>query len=393
MPVLRSFQSPYFLWQGVMSRQYPVALFFHRLGKSGGGAQRMICQLANALVERNFTTHVVSWDDPEAQSHYPLDARVIWNRMGFRPGMRDKVRRTAQLARLFRHHGIRALVGFVMPPQKSVLAAAKIARVRLIAAERNAPAMYRMTGTFPRRWLDFGLLHLADRIAVQFPQFVDGYPASLRSRIEVIPNPVRPAARRASPGKPNADERFTLLAVGRLDRVQKRHDALVRGFARLAGNFPAWDLRIFGDGVAREELLRLADDLGVRHRVYLEKWTSDIFTVYANSHLFAMPSRWEGFPNALTEAMSHGLPAVGFRDAPGVAQLIADGETGWLADDSRDETALAQVLAKAMSAPAERVRRGSLAADSMANYPPEVQFDRWATLLDSIVGTHQRLAG
>ncbi|MGH6804882.1 MAG: glycosyltransferase [Methyloceanibacter sp.] len=363
----------------------PVALFFHRLGTRGGGAQYIVCALANALCERGFAVHVITWDEPEARAFYALDPRVIWSRLGFRPGATDKVRRMRALARLLVENGVRVLVGFVMAPEKTVFAAAKLAGVRLIAAERNAPSMYSLRYGFARRWLSFGMLHLADCIAVQMPDFTAGYPASLRNRIEVIPNPVPIAKRRARPDWVGLDGRFKLLAVGRLDLAQKRHDCLVGAFAKVASDHPAWDLYILGDGPNLQALRRLAGEKGVVERMHFLPWTSDISEVYASSHLFVMPSLWEGFPNALAEAMSHGLPAIGFREAAGVAQLIDNGETGWLADGLNDEVNLARVLFAAMADREQRARRGARAAESMAVYAPETQFDSWARLIGTLM--------
>jgi glycosyltransferase involved in cell wall biosynthesis len=361
----------------------PVALYFFRLG-TVGGAGRMICLLANALCERGFAVHITTWDGPDDCASYALDPRIVWSRLGFRPGATDKLRRTRVLARLLRDHRIGILVGFVMSGDKTVYAAAKLSGVRLIVAERSAPTIYHLRYGLAQRWLSFRMLHLADRITVQMPDFVTGYPTSLRDRIEVIPNPVPVAERHARPNRAGRDGRLNLLAAGRLD-VEKRYECLVGAFARIASDHPAWQLRIVGDGPKLEPLRSLAERSGVAGRVQLEPWTSDISGAYASSHLFAMPSLWEGFPNALAEAMSHGLPAIGFRDAAGVAQLIADGETGWLADGLDDEAALARVLSVAMTDGAERARRGARAVESMAPYAPEVQFDRWARLLGTLM--------
>src|SRR5262245_25752726 len=72
-----------------------VALYFHRLGGLGGGAERMICLLADALVARGFVVHMLSWDDPQAESFYPFSTEVKWHRLGFRAGAADKLRRAS----------------------------------------------------------------------------------------------------------------------------------------------------------------------------------------------------------------------------------------------------------------------------------------------------------
>ena len=162
-----------------------VALYFHRLAGMGG-AERMVCLLANALVARGFVVHLLSWDQPDAKPFYDVSPEVKLHRLGFSPGIAGKVRRSSAVFKVLREHGIKVLVGFVMSGDRTVLGAAKLAGTKVIAAERNAPAMYSIRYRGIQRWLGFCALHLVDKIAVQFPEFVQGYPAILRDRIKVI---------------------------------------------------------------------------------------------------------------------------------------------------------------------------------------------------------------
>ena len=362
-----------------------VALYFYRLAGMGG-AERMVCLLANALVTRGFVVHLVSWDQPGAEPFYDVSPEVKLHRLGFRPGVAGKIHRSRTLFKLLREHGVGVLVGFVMSGDRSVLSAAKLAGAKVIAAERNAPEMYSIRYNRLQRWLNLSALHLVDRIAVQFPEFVQGYPTTLRGRIETIPNPVTKSALRAEPQLPGANGRFTLLAVSRLDSVQKRLHTLVEAYALIAAAHPDWDLLIVGEGPEEASLRRLAAERGIGGRVRMETSTANISQTYAASHLFVIPSRWEGFSNALAEALTHGLPAVGFRGAPGVAQLIADGETGWLANGEDDANSLAKALDQAMADGPDRARRGAKAVEKMAGYAPEAQFDRWAKLIRATAG-------
>lgn len=358
-----------------------VALYFPRLSGAGGGAERMICELSCALAERGFKVHLASWDEEAAEDFYPLHPQVVRHKLGAPGGWGGKLLRTQRLARVLRRNAAKILIGFVMSGDKTVYAAAKLAGVRLVAAERNAPIMYQLRYNRLRRSANLALLHLCDRIAVQFKDYIYGYPASLRDRIAVIANPVRAARLLAQPATPNAAGRYTLLAAGRLDPLQKRFDHLVLAFAALSRQHPDWDLRLIGDGPHEHQLRNMIADLGLEPRVRLEPTTPDIFSAYAEAHLFAIPSLWEGFPNALAEAMSHGLPAVGYRNAHGVAQLIEDGESGWLADGLNDPQAFTAALSAALTDAAERKRRGDNARFAMAVYTPEAQYDCWTDLI------------
>jgi len=361
-----------------------IAFYFYKLGAAGGGAERMVCQLASAMAQRGFVVHLITWDTSDASAFYPIDPAVHWSKLGFAPGAADKLRRVRSLYRTLRDNQIQLLVGFVMSGDRTVWAAAKLAGVKLVAAERNAPQMYGFRYGRGARWLTFRLLGLADRITIQMAGFASGYPAALQSRLVTIPNPVPAASVSAAPDQADAAGRWTLLAVSRLDAGQKRVACLVSAFALVAPQFPQWQLRIVGDGPERGALQACIDALGLSARVCIEASTPAIFELYAASHLFVIPSRWEGFPNALAEAMSAGLPAVGFEQAAGVAELI--GDAGWLARGLDDPRSLADALQLGMADAAARARLGRAAAARMAQFEPAQQFDRWHDLLLSVLG-------
>jgi GalNAc-alpha-(1->4)-GalNAc-alpha-(1->3)-diNAcBac-PP-undecaprenol alpha-1,4-N-acetyl-D-galactosaminyltransferase len=366
-----------------MNGAMAVALYFYRLGGAGGGAERMVCQLAGALVKRGFEVHLISWDAKDAVAFYPIHPGVRWTKLGFAPGHIDKLRRVKALHEVFRQHDIKVLVGFVMSGDRTVFAAAKLAGVRLVAAERNAPEMYHFRSGPLRRWATFRLLALADHIAVQMETYASGYPRYLHGRIVTIPNPVPIAQHGARPHIADETGGFTVLAVSRLDPVQKRIGCLIGAFSLVAEQFPHWHLRIIGDGPEEASLYRLINECGLAGRVSIEQSTPAVFEAYSQSHLFAIPSRWEGFPNALAEAMSHGLPAVGFAQSAGVAELIGP-DGGWLAEGLDDEAALAAALACAMANGEERLRRGRSAARLVSQFAPDRQFDRWAELIRTL---------
>jgi glycosyltransferase involved in cell wall biosynthesis len=358
-----------------------VALYFCRLAEAGG-AERRIIDLAGALAARGYEVHLLSLDPPEARAFYPIPHGVTWHRLSCETGLAGKSRRVAAIVSTLRAGRIKALIGFVMSGDKTIYAAARLAGIALVAAERNGPSMRYGAA---ERLTSLALLHLCDAIAVQFPEYAEEYPPSLRRRMACIPNPVAPSPVMAVPHKAGRDGRFRLLSVGRLDGVQKRLDCLIEAFATVAAERPDWDLAIAGDGPYKARLRTLISDRGLGDRVRLLPATQDVYELYAQAHLFVIPSLWEGFPNALAEAMSAGLPAVGFRQADGVAQLIAEGRTGWLAGDGEPVPRLAAALAAAMADGDERRLRGLRAAKAMTRYAPEEQYDKWASLIDNVI--------
>jgi glycosyltransferase involved in cell wall biosynthesis len=119
-----------------------------------------------------------------------------------------------------------------------------------------------------------------------------------------------------------------ILSVGRLVH-QKGLDLGLRALAQLQDL--KWEWSIAGDGPQVQSLLGLARELGVGDRVTFPGWQSrqDLAKWYHRSTLFLFPSRHEGMPNAVLEAMASGLPVVATRIA-GNEELVVDGFTGRL---------------------------------------------------------------
>lgn len=149
-----------------------------------------------------------------------------------------------------------------------------------------------------------------------------GWPAE---RTVVIPNGVETVdAAELAPTDLNQfgfpGEKRAITFVGRLDR-QKGVDWLLRLLPDVMASLSHHDLLIVGTGPHRARLERLAKSLGIRGRVHFAGWCENVAGVLRASELFVLPSRWEGMPNALLEAMAAGLPAVA-TDVEGVTELL-----------------------------------------------------------------------
>jgi glycosyltransferase involved in cell wall biosynthesis len=165
--------------------------------------------------------------------------------------------------------------------------------------------------------------------------------------LETIPNAIDAGsivtckAERSQLGVP--PDGIVALYVGRLD-AQKGVDVLLRALAIAHSRDPRVHVVVVGAGPDRVDLASLAQQLGVAARTHFLGWRADVPALMNAADLFVMPSRWEGMPNAVLEAMSHGLPVIATR-AEGSTELVRDGETGLLVDiDRADELARALLL-------------------------------------------------
>jgi glycosyltransferase involved in cell wall biosynthesis len=123
---------------------------------------------------------------------------------------------------------------------------------------------------------------------------------------------------------------FRFACVARLDATGKGQDILFEVLARPEWMARNWRLHLYGDGENRNGLERWAQRLGVGDRVIFEGFVADVEKIWALNHVLVMPSRIEGLPLAVVEAMLCGRPVVA-TDVAG-AEVVEDGVTGFLAE-------------------------------------------------------------
>jgi glycosyltransferase involved in cell wall biosynthesis len=153
---------------------------------------------------------------------------------------------------------------------------------------------------------------------------------------------------------------FTLIMVARIDDM-KGHDTLLQAAALLreAGQSPA--LLLVGDGERRRAMQAMARELGLGADARFLGYRRDIPNLLAAADLFVLPSRSEGMPLSVLEAMAAGLPVVATR-VGGVPELVSDGVHGLLVSID-DAPALAGAIRRLMSDPASAARMGSAGRD------------------------------
>jgi glycosyltransferase involved in cell wall biosynthesis len=357
-----------------------------RLNSAVGGAERVLCTVCSELAKRGHDVALVTFDPPEGQPFYALDARVRRIDLGIGDSSREArvgetLRRIAALRRVVMEESPQVAVGFMHSLFVPLAFALAGTSIPVLGSEHIVPEHYRT------RPLQYALLISAvpflTKVTVLSEAIRSRYPTPIRRRMIVMPNPVVPAVDQAGSGVKKA--RYVLLNVGRLD-VQKDQATLLRAFARIATAYPDWELRIIGNGPLRRELETLVHDLGLEERVRMPGVKSDIGVEYCEADAFVISSRYEAFGLVTAEAMSHGLPAVGFADCPGTNELIQDGSTGLLAAAGPDRTmSLSQELERLMSDPDLRRRLGVAAKSAIGRrFSAEHVCNLWESLLESV---------
>ena len=358
-----------------------IAFLIKALGAGpGGGAERVLAVISSALAKRGHEVSVLSFDDPGAPDFYAISAEVQRIRMGTGPatvrsGLAPSAKRLVRIRRAVHRLDPDIAIGFMHSSFIPLGLALVGSQIPVIGSERTSFPHYRSRPQ--QRALLRLSVPLLKALTVNGAEVRSGFPAGLRAKMTVIPNPVMEAASLADPGRKG---RKTLLCVGGL-RSEKDHQTLILAFARIAEAFPDWRLRIVGEGPLRNALATRIEELGMGERIELAGGVREVEREYQAASLFALPSIYEAFPNCLAEALAHGLPVVGFKDCPGTNALVIHGVNGLLASGENRVQALSETLTSLMASETLRSACGKAGPSSVGGYSLSNAVDRWEGLL------------
>ena len=169
-----------------------------------------------------------------------------------------------------------------------------------------------------------------------------------KTEVIVIPNSVREVQL-----FPEIKREKVILAVGRLNDYLKGFDLLIESFAKLKNQ--DWELHIAGGDEEGEALKEQAERLGVINRIKFLGKVKEIDKCYAYAGMFVIPSRSEGFPNALAEAMGAGCSCIAFDFTAGPRDIIVDGISGLIVENG-NTTEMAKAIDYLIAHPEKRMQ-------------------------------------
>ena len=354
-----------------------------------GGAERVMLSLCTAWAARGDSVTLLTFDDGR-QDFHPVPAgvtRLALDIAGTSTSLVGAIRanaiRLGTLRRALRNTAPDVIVSFTDRTNVSTLLAVRGLGIPVLISERIDPRRHDIGAAWSTlrhlayRWAA-GLIVQTERVRPWAETHVS--PA----RVHVIGNPLREVA--ASPI--SAGDRTTMIAaVGRLV-PQKGFDTLLRAFALLRVTHPAWRLVICGEGPLRSSLEAQRHALGLDDVVSLPGRTSTVDEVLAESAVFVLASRYEGFPNVLLEAMACGCACVATDCDSGPSDLLAHESLGLLVPVD-DAVALAIAMTRVLDDAAYRSRLGDSARISTQRFAPARMLQAWD---DVFATTRERAA-
>ena len=284
---------------------------------------------------------------------------------------------SVELERLLQRHCPRRVVSFLSRTNMRTCSALWWRDCHLVVSERNDLRKQQLPFPWPRfRRL---LYRRADVLTANTTGVMESLVPLFQARhLALLPNPlpmpVVPAAVRS------AGDRQGFVTVARLV-PQKGIDVLIRALAQTSGAAQDWTLTLVGDGPEREALERQVLQAGLEEKVHFLGFRSDPQTSLLQAGVFVLPSRYEGMPNALLEAMAVGLAVVVTDASPGPLEVVEAGVSG-LVVPSDEPAALADALDRLAAQPQLRERLGAAAREALRQSDWPVVGPIWESLVD-----------
>lgn len=219
-------------------------------------------------------------------------------------------------------------------------------------------------------------------IQVLFDSYNDFIPETFHGKLVTISNPIPQFPESEIIDLKLVKERYKIINIGSLAIDCKQQHLAIDIFASLADRFPDWDLHFWGLGNDFNFLKDKIQRANLQSRIFLNGFTSDPIAKLKISDIFIFPSKYEGFGLALAEAMSLGLPTLGFVTCSGVNELIQHTKSGFLVQDKED---LKIYLEKLMINSGLRSELGRNAHFEMKKFSPEINLEKWNLFLESVV--------
>lgn len=274
-----------------------------------GGAQKVASLIANQWAEKGIPVTVVTMKPPDSDffSLSPKVHRIVIGGIELSSGILSAI--TSNFSRLKKIRQSIAssqqkhVISFVTSTNILTILASWGLGVRVIISERNNPAQQSHGRMWD--WLRLKLYRYAAVVTANSHQALEAMKAYVPdSKLAYVPNPIV---------IPSIQERTkrekSVLHVGKLI-AQKAHDVLLHAWAQVVKDHPGWQLDLVGDGPLLDDMKALCVKLGIEDSTHWHGWCSDVERFYQTSSIFVLPSRFEGTPNALMEAMSYSMPCI-----------------------------------------------------------------------------------
>ncbi len=365
-----------------MKDQRTIAFYLGSLAK--GGAERVTVNLAEYFLGRGYRVYIITPNQREEEYDIsPEITRVLCDITGdeiHKSRIHNLRARILKLRSIFRECAPDVIVSMIGKNNFMAIQAAKPLGIPVAVSVRSAPE--REYKSRAMRILVNPMFRRAAGVILQTADARAFFKKSVQKRAVILPNSLKPDF-----VKPlyEGERRKRIVTVGRLDD-NKNQILLVEAFCRIAGEFPEYELYLYGDGPSRAKWEERVNAGEYASRIHFEGNRNHIENLIDRDRVFVLPSIMEGMPNALMEAMALGLTPIS-TDCPcgGPRELLGENENGLLVHSSADPDELADALRSVLADPELADRLSCKAYERACEFRPDRVNAMWEKYLLSLM--------
>ena len=354
-----------------------IAFVIPSLG--AGGAERVVSTLANNMVN-DYEVCIITFISATPFYHLNNKIQLIHCVDEINPSanpfiaLKSNYKLLRRINSIVKEEKITLLIGFLTSANVLTVLASKFNKIPSIISERVNPFVAKT----PKIWQILRKITYpkANFLTVQTNEIRNFYiPSVKKERLVVLPNPISEDL--TNTRKINSEKENIILNVGRLTN-QKAQDILIKAFSN--SDNQNWKLIIIGEGPKRNEYEAFIKKLNLSDKVIIKGKTKNISEYYNSAKIFAFTSIYEGFPNALIEAMHFGLPCISTDCPSGPSELIKDGINGYLIPMNNEEV-LSLKLNDLMKSENARLTFGNNAVKSVERFKVGNVIKQWIEII------------
>ena len=367
-----------------------MKLSFITANLGSGGAERVTSLLANEFCKKGHDVVIIFFRD--RLIFYELDSRIKIVVIGEECHSNAMWRKMLWLRKYVKESKPDVVIPFRVSVYCTTILSLLGLSVRIVASERIDPRIPDSYWTLIRKIL----LPFANHLVVQTNYIKSYYPKFIQKKTTVIPNPVRDevfSLPRSSSitinPSPKGEESIKceeklnrIISVARL-YPQKNQKMMIEAFAKIAGNFPDWQLVIFGEGPLRATLESLVSSLKLQGRVLLPGRTEHVIEELRRSKIFCLSSDYEGMSNSMIEAICVGLPIITTK-VSGSEYFIKENKNGFLLERN-DVDGMEKAMRKLMSDENLKKIMGDNNRQQANVFKIEHIFQQWENVVNKVV--------
>ena len=385
-------------------------LFYQRsdVVNSSGGTEKVLCNLSNIFAQKKYQVTLMTNENKKGFPFFPLSKKVNFiniggtNFKGFKNFIFKLIKSTPLLNKFPNFNNYKYTSDIVynkikeINPNIIILANPSDALELCYSHKYDCPIIQMIHNTpkviFTRRSKNVlkQTLEIMNKIfccQVLMPSYIDKLKEFYDKKIVYIPNIV-PTSNFNTEYEKNKKE-YIIINIGRICPV-KNQELIIKSFAKIANKYKRWKIYLYGKGSKKYlyKLQKLIKDNNLINRVIFKGLTTEPLKELSKADIFTFPSLYEGFPLALTEAMSVGLPCIGLNEADGVNELIENNKNGILTNNN--EFDFSSKLEELIVNFEKRKQLGQQAKEDVKKYNEDFVINEWEKLIKYSVNKYNK---